>query len=73
MRRTRWRCLAAVPVMLLLAGAHAAAGKAYPMLGFAIVHLLPLSHPVDAADAIQHVAGVTDVHLMLRGAIHVPN
>lgn len=50
-----------------------AGGKAYPMLGFAIVHLSPLSNPVDAAAAIRHQAGVTDVRLMLRGAIHVPN
>ena len=50
-----------------------AGGKAYPMLGFAIVHLRPLSNPVDAADAIRDVAGVTDVRLIPRGAIHVPN
>ena len=50
-----------------------AGGKAYPLLGFAIVHLSPLSNPVDAADAIRNQAGVTDVRLMLRGTIYVPN
>ena len=50
-----------------------AGGKAYPMLGFAIVHLSPQADPVDAADAIRNQAGVADVRLMLRGAIHVPN
>ena len=48
-------------------------GKAYPMLGFAIVHMLPQANPVDAADAIEALPGVTDVRLMLRGTIHVPN
>ena len=48
-------------------------GKAYPLLGFAVVHLSPLSNPVDAADAVWNQAGVTDVRLMLRGTIHVPN
>lgn len=48
-------------------------GKAYPMLGFAIVQLFPDANPVDAADAIEAVPGVTDVRLMLRGTIRVPN
>ena len=61
----------------LLDGVAAAAGgtggKAYPMLGFAIVHLPPQANPVDAADAIEALPGVTDVRLMLRGTIRVPN
>ena len=48
-------------------------GKAYPMLGFAIVQLSPQANPVDAADAIEAVPGVTDVRLMVRGTIRVPN
>ena len=48
-------------------------GKAYPMLGFAIVQLFPDANPVDAADAIEAMPGVTDVRLMLRGTIRVPN
>ena len=56
-----------------VAAAQGTGGKAYPLLGFAIVHLSPRSNPVDAADAIRDLAGVTDVRLMLRGAIRVPN
>lgn len=48
-------------------------GKAYPMLGFAIVQLLPEANPVAAAHAIEALPGVTDVRLMLRGTIRVPN
>ena len=48
-------------------------GKAYPMLGFAIVQLSPQADPLDAADAIDALPGVTDVRLMLWGAIRVPN
>ena len=50
-----------------------AGGKAYPMLGFAIVPLSPQAGPVDATGAIEALPGVTDVRLMLRGAIRVPN
>ena len=61
----------------LLDGAVAAAGgtggKAYPMLGFAIVHLPLEANPVDAADAIEALPGVTDVRLMPMETIRVPN
>ena len=48
-------------------------GKMYPKLGFAIVQLSPRADPLDAADAIDALPGVTDVRLMLWGAIRVPN
>ena len=48
-------------------------GKAYPMLGFAIVQLSPQANPVDVTEAIEALPGVTDVRLMLRGPIRVPN
>ena len=57
----------------IVAAAGGTGGKAYPMLGFAIVHLSPQANPVDAADAIEALPGVTDVRLMLRGTIRVPN
>lgn len=57
----------------IVAAAGGTGGKAYPMLGFAIVHLLPQDNPVSAADAIQDLPGVMDVRLMLRGTIRVPN
>jgi hypothetical protein len=47
-------------------------GKAYPMLGFAIVHLSPQANPVDAAHAIEAVSGVLDVRLMIEGPRRVP-
>ena len=56
-----------------VAAADGTGGKAYPMLGFAIVHLSPQANPVDAADAIEAVPGVTDVRLMVRGTIRAPN
>ena len=57
----------------IVAAVDGAGGKAYPMLGFAIVQLFPDANPVDAADAIEAVPGVTDVRLMLRETIRVPN
>ena len=57
----------------IVAAAGGTGGKAYPMLGFAIVQLFPDANPVAAADAIEAVPGVTDVRLMLRGTIRVPN
>ena len=48
-------------------------GEAYPMLGFAIVQLSPQANPVDVTEAIEALPGVTDVRLMLRGPIRVPN
>ena len=56
-----------------VAAAGGTGGKAYPMLGFAIVQLSPQANPVDAADAVEALPGVTDVRLMLRGTIRVPN
>ena len=55
-----------------VAAAGGTGGKAYPQLGFAIVHLSPQANPVDAAAAMEALPGVTDVRLMLRGTIHVP-
>ena len=47
-------------------------GKAYPMLGFAIVQLSPDANPVDAIDAIEGLPGVIDVRLMTEGPRRVP-
>ena len=47
-------------------------GKAYPMLGFAIVQLSSQANPVDAARAIEALPGVTDVRLRVRGTPRVP-
>lgn len=57
----------------IVAAVGGAGGKAYPMLGFAIVQLPPQANPMTAADAIEALPGVTDVRLMLRGPIRVPN
>ena len=57
----------------IVAAADGTGAKAYPMLGFAIVHLSPQANPVDAADVIEALPGVTDVRLMLRGTIRVPH
>ena len=48
------------------------AGKAYPMLGFAIVQLPPQANPVDAANAIEALPGVVDARLMVEGPHRVP-
>ena len=57
----------------IVAAVDGTGSKAHPMLGFAIVQLSPQANPVDAADAIEAMPGVTDVRLMLRGTIRVPN
>ena len=57
----------------MIAAAGGTGGKAYPMLGFAIVNLSPQANPVDAADALEAVPGALDVRLMTRGTIRVPN
>ena len=56
----------------IVAAADGTGGKAYPMLGFAIVHLSPQANPVDAAHAIEAVSGVLDVRLMIEGPRRVP-
>ena len=50
----------------------AVGGKAYPMLGFAIVQLSPQDNPVDAARALEALPGVLDVRLMVEGPRRVP-
>ena len=47
-------------------------GKAYPMLGFAIVWLPPDVNPAEAASALQTLPGVLDVRLMIEGPTRVP-
>ena len=47
-------------------------GKAYPMLGFAIVQLPLEANPVDAILAIEDLPGVIDVRLMTEGPRRVP-
>lgn len=47
-------------------------GKAYPMLGFAIVQLPPEANPVGAAHDIEALPGVLDVRLMTEGPRRVP-
>ena len=47
-------------------------GKAYPMLGFAIVQLLPEANPVDAIRTIEAMPGVIDVRLITEGPRRVP-
>ena len=47
-------------------------GRAYPMLGFAIVQLFPDANPVDAIHAIEDLPGVIDVRLMTEGPRRVP-
>lgn len=42
-------------------------GKAYPMLGFALVRLSAEANPVQAASAIQSMPGVLNAHVMVRG------
>ena len=48
-------------------------GKAYPMLGFAIVRLSPEANPVEAIRTIEAMSGVIDVRLMTEGPRHVPH
>ena len=47
-------------------------GKAYPMLGFAIVQLSPQDNPVEAARTLEALPGVLDVRLMVEGPRRVP-
>lgn len=47
-------------------------GKAYPMLGFAIVQLPQQVNPVDAVTAVMSLAGVIDAHVMIEGPPRVP-
>ena len=47
-------------------------GKSYPMLGFAIVHLLPQANPVDAGSAMESLPGGVDARLMIQGPHRVP-
>ena len=56
----------------IVAAADGIGGKAYPMLGFAIVQLSPHANPVDAAHAIEALPGVVDVRLMIEGPRRVP-
>lgn len=56
----------------IIAAADGIGGKAYPMLGFAIVQLSPQANPVDAAHAIEALPSVMDVRLMVRGMPRVP-
>ena len=56
----------------VVAAAGGTGGKAYPRLGFAIVHLSPQANPVDAAHAIEAMPGVIDVRLMTEGPRRVP-
>ena len=56
----------------IVAAVDGTGGKAYPMLGFAIVQLPPQANPVDAARAIEALPGVTDVRLRVRGTPRVP-
>ena len=57
----------------VIAAAGGTGGKAYPALGFAIVHLPPQTNPVVAADALDAVPDALDVRLIIRGRIRVPN
>ena len=57
----------------MIAAAGGTGGKAYPALGFAVVHLPPQADPVGAADALEVVPDVFDVRLMTIGEIRVPN
>lgn len=56
----------------IVAAAGGTGGKAYPMLGFALVHLSPEDNPVNAAQAIEALPGVTDVRLTVRRKPRVP-
>ena len=56
----------------IVAAAGGSGGKAYPMLGFAIVQLPPEANPVDAIHAIEELPGVIDVRLMTEAPRRVP-
>ena len=56
----------------IVAAVDGTGGKAYPMLGFAIVQLSPQANPVAAARVIEALPGVTDARLIIRGTPRVP-
>ena len=56
----------------IVAAAGGTGGKAYPMLGFAIVRLSPQANPVDAIHTIEGIPGVIDVRLITEGPRRVP-
>ena len=56
----------------IVAAVDGTGGKAYPMLGFAIVQLSPQDNPVAAARALEALPGVLDVRLMVEGPRRVP-
>ena len=56
----------------VIAAAGATGGKAYPMLGFAIVQLPSQVNPADAAGDIQSLPGVVDAQVMIEGRPRVP-
>lgn len=47
-------------------------GKAFPLLGFAVVHLPPESDPAAALRSVESMPGVVDVKLRIRGARREP-
>ena len=47
-------------------------GKAFPLLGFAVVHLPPESDPAAALRSVESMPGVIDVKLRIRGARREP-
>lgn len=47
-------------------------GKAYPLLGFALVYLAAEIDPVKAADSIREMPAVSNVRLTVRGPKRVP-
>ncbi|MDE0208021.1 MAG: hypothetical protein OXP66_18550 [Candidatus Tectomicrobia bacterium] len=47
-------------------------GKAYPMLGFAIVQLSAQANPADAVNVIESLPGVIDARVMIEGPPRVP-
>lgn len=57
----------------IVAAVDGAGGKAYPMLGFAVVRLSPQADPVASAGVIEALPGVLDVRLMPWGAMRVPD
>ena len=56
----------------VVAAAGGIGGKAYPMLGFAIVQLPREANPVDAIRTIEAMSGVIDVRLITEGPRRVP-
>ena len=56
----------------LVAAVGGTGGKAYPMLGFAIVWLPPDVNPAEASTTVEAMPGVLDVRLMIQGPFRVP-